>query len=572
MAGQAMRCPHCGGAFQAPAAPVAQAASYPLATAAPAPVANSNPTPADMFHASSAGAVPSAAKATPDTPRRKSSVSAEAIKIIVGGILGLAIGWVVVVKVIFPMQQRGGEPAVVAQKAAEPPEVNSPSAPPHRPQESPRPSKPASPSAEEPPLTKAAEPKPLPADQPPAVPPPVTFPPTTVAPPPTFTPPAPSPGSPASSPPATPLVPSNVSPPSSGGNPFAQLPLALKMPSPVATVAQPVATFSSAFADQLEIALNHALADLGEAAAFAAARSDNSATTWHVHYLANKRDESAPKRKLGQFELAERELRYVWDQIDEQTPWKQLANCQIVLTSGEHRHVAQLREPKREEAITLDLDKTKDVRKIAVGTLPKPEHVQLSLEKLANFPSGASIKGERRTLAPGQEAVIEFASQPGAAVEVKFTRQVDETYSVIVSPVFKEKGSDDIPMTNQRLQDMAEAADKWLREAEVIIPQLEEEFILLRGELGRAQSRAKGATGAAYVTATRNVSAINSRLDACGRRLKRMKQQAPEMTARQAAVPAIKSLMGALHTKAKLELKIVASQPDGSALALVEMR
>jgi hypothetical protein len=44
------------------------------------------------------------------------------------------------------------------------------------------------------------------------------------------------------------------------------------------------------------------------------------------------------------------------------------------------------------------------------------------------------------------------------------------------------------------------------------------------------------------------------------------------MKARQAAVPAIKSLLGALHTKAKLELKIVAAKPDGAALALIELR
>jgi hypothetical protein len=311
---------------------------------------------------------------------------------------------------------------------------------------------------------------------------------------------------------------------------------------------------------------------LAESASLVASPAENSATTWHVHYLANVQDEAAPKRKLGQFELADRELRYVWGHVDDEMPWKQLANCQIVLASGEHRHVAQLREPKRDEPLVLDLDKAKDVRKIAVATSPKAEHVRMSLERLVDFPTGASLKGDKRSLAPGQEAVIEFLNQPGAAVEVKFTRQVDDTYSVIVSPVFKEKGSEDIPMTNQRLQDIAEAADKWLREASVAIPQLEDDFRTLQRQLRNAQSQASGTSGGAYVAATRNVNAISNRLDACGRKLKRLNQQVPEMKARQAAVPAIKSLLGALHTKAKLELKIVAAKSDGAALALIELR
>jgi hypothetical protein len=475
----------------------------------------------------------------------------EALKIVGGGAIGIAIGWVIIVKVIFPMQQRKSEPLVVVQQEQrrdEPRALPSPQTPP--------PSVPAS----VPPAIPPANPAPHngTANNSAPKPPPSTLPPSTFP--------------PASANPTTISEPATTPAPAASGTPFAGLPSALKMPSPVATAAQPVATFARSLTEQLEIALDHALADLAESASLVASPAENSATTWHVHYLANVQDEAAPKRKLGQFELADRELRYIWDQVDDETPWKQLANCQIVLTSGAHRHVAQLREAKRDEPLVLDLDKAKDVRKIAVATPPKAEHVRLSLERLVDFPTGASLKGDKRSLAPGQEAVIEFLNQPGAAVEVKFTRQVDETYSVIVSPVFKEKGSEDIPMTNQRLQDIAEAADKWLREASVAIPQLEDDFRTLQRQLRNAQSQASGTSGGAYVAATRNVNAISNRLDACGRKLKRLNQQVPEMKARQAAVPAIKSLLGALHTKAKLELKIVAAKSDGAALALIELR
>lgn len=562
MAGRAMRCPHCGGAFQAPPAVAMAQVTQP---AAPAPgflpnevpatsAGNWSPSRSTPAGSSPTRSVPAQDKPSPAPARKQKSAMIEALKIVAGGAVGVALGWVIIVKVIFPMQQRQAEPTVVVQKNERRPE----------------------------PLAVSPQ-QPLPAGVPPVMPPssaetkpppslpPTSLPPGAFSPAPLNPPIVPPNSSPPSSTPA-PTPPADPDPPPTAGNPFAGLPIALKMPSPVATAAQPVATFARGLTEQLEIVLDHALADLAETAAFVALRAENSATIWHVHYFANRQDESAPKRKLGQFELADRDLRYVWDQVDDETPWKQLANCQIELTSGEYRHVAQLREPKRAEPLVLDLDKAKDVHKIAVGTPPKPEHVHLSLERLTGFPSGADIKGDKRLLAPSQEAVIEFASLPGAAVEVKFTRQVDETFSVIVSPVFKEKGSDDIPMTNQRLQDIAEAADKWLREASVAIPQLEREFRSLRDQLQSAQSQASGTSGAAYVAATRNVNAISNRLDACGRKLKRMNQQVPEMKARQAAVPAIKSLMDSLHTKAKLELKIVASKPDGSALALIELR
>lgn len=464
--------------------------------------------------------------------RATDSSFATIAKIVVGGAVGLAIGWLIVNRLIVPLQEQ-------REIMRNPKRALLKNAPPTRPLPGPQQGK-----TQQQPLP-APLPDPMPrrdADstpQPPATDPQQQIP---------------------QNAPEAPPAPAPVE-----TNPFAKLAKMIALPEFEVGATLPLAPFACVPAEKLTIALDSAFVDL-DGASLTIAPAPETESAWIISREIGD-SEASVDTAIAQLTLRGATLELDWI-APETDSTKQLANCCLHLSSGPYRHDLQLRHCMRRPCIEIDLDAARQSFKLDLLPWPDQRVLSLSIEELIQFPEGAKLRGNKSQIQLGQEAAIEFDEMPGATIDIKFGRQADGTVAVIVSPMFKEKKGGEFELSFGRLEETTESAEEALEAASSAIRRLTSQLSSLESDYNSLLSTTP-LTTAEQLSRSTTLDRLRSRAQTVRSRLRNLQREVPELQARISSAPAMREFLTSLHRTGRIKLRILAESATHE-LSLVE--
>jgi hypothetical protein len=349
----------------------------------------------------------------------------------------------------------------------------------------------------------------------------------------------------------------HASPPPVG--PLAGLEAAWKLPTLLSTQEERLALLASPPREPLLLTITSGAADLpGTAAIFAEPEADGA--EWNVQYVAAL-DAQAQKTPLGSIAMQGRELRFSWaNPLPEAALARQLANCLVEVRHASETHVAQLRQPAALGACQLNLDENVQTVELDLSNPPKLDLLRLEIRELVNFPSGARLRNDLRTLEVGKRTFIEFADLPGAETSVQLTK-LGAGLVLRLESEFKENAASKYDLSLSRLEGLEEGMKKALAGAERELPAEQARLLGLQSQLSTAAST-RATSLPEQAALQRAVSSLQGQVKRAANKVGSLQKQIAESQARLAAVPNIRSFLESLHERAELRYEIVAECGD----------
>lgn len=347
------------------------------------------------------------------------------------------------------------------------------------------------------------------------------------------------------------------------------LPPALKLPSLVDTGPAVLCPLHVPAGQTLEISLNAVAANIPDEAALLIERDSSASPSWFFSYAPDLSAAAQDKKPLAVLEHAGGELKFTWrSPIEDAAARKELANCLLRLTCGKLSKTAFLRVPQEMPRLRIDLERDVSLHTLPALDPPKEDALRLEIAELIGFPSGASIRDDKRLLKLKERATIEFAQFQGAEIQLEFRRHPAGELQIVMRPEFRENAAEKIAMTLPRLADLKKGLEKSIPEGEAKLVALGKEAKALEQQLRNLGPRP---AGAAFVAWQSKRNSLEGSLSSCRSQASRLQRRLPEMKARLSAVPQMQNFLDDLHQKGSLIVKVLAECGD-ARVTIVDAR
>jgi hypothetical protein len=300
------------------------------------------------------------------------------------------------------------------------------------------------------------------------------------------------------------------------------------------------------------------------------AETEESGKAWAISYSPEA--STAAKTKIASVRREGLDLLFGWSApAVEAEVLRQVANCQLDIRHGSDQKTVQLREGHPAGELVLDMADDKQTLEVPVAGLPKLDRVRLRIRELARFPAKAAIRGGDPTLALGEQAVIEFADQPGAEIGVRFFHAFSTGKLMLrLEPVFRENKVREYELTLKQLEATRDAMEKVSGRVRESLAGAEAELAAGQRNKASLESARPGAgdTQGRAIWEPR-YQQVNTAIGRAASRVQRFKEQIAENQARLEAVPKLKSFLDALHQRAAIRFVVCAECP-GRDIVLVD--
>jgi hypothetical protein len=298
--------------------------------------------------------------------------------------------------------------------------------------------------------------------------------------------------------------------------------------------------------------------------------TEESGKAWAIFYAPVFN--GAAKTKVAHVRREGADLLFGWSPpAVEAEVLRQFPNCQLEIRHGSDLKTVQLRESFAAGELVLNLTDDKQTLEVPVAGLPKLDLLRLRIRELSSFPAKAAIRGGDSTLVLGQQAVIEFADQPGAEIGVRFFHAFSTGKLMLrLEPVFRENKVREYELTLKQLEATRDAMEKVTGRARESLAGAEAELAAAqraKGSLESSRPNPGDVQGRAIWEP--RYQQVNTALSRAATRVERFKEQIAENQARLEAVPRLKSFLDSLHQRAAIRFVICAECP-GRDIVLVD--
>ncbi len=333
-------------------------------------------------------------------------------------------------------------------------------------------------------------------------------------------------------------------------------PLVARLPVLISSEPAPLLPLSADLAGPLEIAIHSGAADIPAKSSIVAERatSQQEWTVTHIH----EAESAATKEPLGIILRDPTQLVFAWKTPLADAPARrQLANCLLEIRHGSEPKFAQLRDVAKSQPLVLDFHRTSQTVEIDVDDLPAYGKIVLKIHDLSNFARGGKLRGDTRTFALGKTAFIDFGEMPGAEVKLRFVRAPTGGGLILRSdPLFQEKSGRDFELTFSSLE-------KQRAEVERLVANMQTELVNLKSRLATARSSLRNLPP----TATRQqIVAAVSLTASLEQQIAPIERTLPAYQAKLDAVPSVKAFMDFLHERATIQFSVCAIAGDKEIL------
>lgn len=263
------------------------------------------------------------------------------------------------------------------------------------------------------------------------------------------------------------------------------------------------------------------------------------------------------RREIGEFIERAGEFSFRWFSRATVEDESRLLNSMIELEGSPSQPTIALREPRKVPSLQFDMDARRSTQSFGVGAIPRQEQMMLELGDLSAFPSRARYDGHSRNLAIGESTVVAFDDVPGAELEIKFQGVGEEGLTIAITPRFRENSASVVPMTKSQLQTTLRSVEKTIVRTQADIRDGNASLSRLRSQ---STSRLTGAQAAGLAGL---INKTQSRVNSDERKL-------VSLQAKLSNGPKIRNLLDALHQHPMLAFRITAAAGSGAKLTLVD--
>lgn len=276
------------------------------------------------------------------------------------------------------------------------------------------------------------------------------------------------------------------------------------------------------------------------------AESGCAAASWLVKFARVEESGNVQGVLAGiQVDSSSGELQFRWQGRDTAAA-AGLSNSWLkVEIESESKYVA-LRQPQSIPAIKLDLEKERLIIPLAVDSIPNIDQLYLELSDLTKVHGSASFKNGNSMAKFDREVVIEFKDLPGAEVGIKFAKIPQAPLGFIVEPRFKEGASREYDLTLPKLEKTQKALQDAIQEAKIKIP-------ILSRNVSDAETLYRRVDGTStsknYTPRQKQIDLVkaNGVIRDATRRLNAMREQETAAQGRLGRVPQLADFMRKLH-------------------------
>ena len=502
-------------------------------------------------------------------PRKQKSVAVEMVKVILGGIAGLVLGYLFLGWVrpdIDPLGLFNREP-VVEQKRIEPSQPTQPQQP-QRPIRTNQPRVVNQPTTTQPtstptqpktnPVVQSTTPNETTPDSTVIVSVPVE--PASVTQSKTVSQPTSVVTSPPTAKPEDRSLSTLIEPKAPTPSADADIPSAGDLPPLLVRTPRLLTTLPQAAGDDCKLMLLTDAVDIennGQFRAFAV--EDNTQRKWQT-VIETDETEGQPKKSdpIAEFTIDDRDVQFQWlegvNNLSSEA--RQLQNCVLEISNGTETHSLPLRTPVKSDDYTLMFEGRVNVHPVEIEYPPKSDAIFLELASLDKFPTPGTYRNELQIAGINRELAIQLTDLEGAEIEIKLIKRTDGSMSLLVSPVYKAAGSE-FELTPDRLTAIKDGSTRALVKANQDLSENRRELSSLESQY-RSLSRQSGGNAQEQVIRAQQMGGINKRARTVSKRITTLQKNIVEMQARIAAVPKAEAIVNKVHNQAKLPFRVYA--------------
>ena len=200
--------------------------------------------------------------------------------------------------------------------------------------------------------------------------------------------------------------------------------------------------------------------------------------------------------------------------------------------------------------MSLDLSDDRQSLEFPLADLPKQANLRLEIQGLAGFPGGTSIRGDVKSLTVGKSAIVEFAEQPGAEIELRFFRpSAAGNLELRVEPVFKEKKVREFELSLKNLSEVATRVKRSLEEDRAKLKEAQANLVAVQRALSTITKNAPSpsATPIEKVTYGKALTAAVRRAESLEGTIRQTQERIMRSDERLKAVPKMQTFIQSIH-------------------------
>ncbi len=267
-----------------------------------------------------------------------------------------------------------------------------------------------------------------------------------------------------------------------------------------------------------------------------------------------------------QIEPSSGDLQFRW-QTGNSIAAAALANSWLKFDFESRIRFLAMRRPLVVVPLKLDFEKERVILPLVVDSIPATDQLYLDLTPLTGLPSSAIFRNGVGQAKLDREVVIEFSDMPGAQIGVKLAKVPQAPLGLIIEPRFKDGPSREFDLTFAQLEKTQRASMEAVQEAKGKIRGLSSNLSSAQSDLKSAQGRSVKNLNQAKQKAF-DTARLEGIVRDANRRLVAMREQEAGAQSRLNNVPKILAFMRSLHGK-EIPFRVVV-KASVAELALAE--
>jgi hypothetical protein len=198
-----------------------------------------------------------------------------------------------------------------------------------------------------------------------------------------------------------------------------------------------------------------------------------ASSSWLIKYERSNSENGPLQGTLAAFQVdsTSNDLQFRWQDRDAVAA-AGLMNSWLRLEVASQSQYIALRKPVVTDAIKLDFEKERTVVPLSVDFIPPTEQLILEVPSVSFLPGKMEFRKGVNYSKLDRETVIESTTMPGAQISIKVAKVPQSPLGLIVEPRFKEPARE-FDLTYKQLEKTQQAANEQYQEAKVKIPLLE---------------------------------------------------------------------------------------------------